>query len=190
LIICQAAPKPAQHGLLYRKPENDPGRYRYAIRACTYQPYFPFGDIGQAIDQSDERPDFGYHKVDDDNLLVEVVIEFFSKIGYRIFGSYCADDALIYLNENDIPDLVITDVNMPGIDGIEFTKIIKKQYDVIVFVMTGYVTDDVELDALNAGAQLFFIKPFKFEYLLNISNEALKEKEIQGFQYQIKQLNI
>lgn len=74
---------------------------------------------------------------------------------------------------DDSFDLVITDINMPGIDGIEFIKILNGRYEVII--MTGNATLQRAIESIHLGVKDFLLKPFDIDTLV----EAIKrEKEI------------
>ena len=103
--------------------------------------------------------------VDDDALTVESISNYLIKQGYETFTAYSAEEALEVLSKHHI-DLVMTDVMMPGMNGLELTKIIKKNYDSHVIIFTGYKPNCSYEKAISLGASDFFYKPFKFEDLL------------------------
>jgi DNA-binding NtrC family response regulator len=68
-------------------------------------------------------------------------------------------------------DLVITDIRMSGVSGIEGLELlsyVKKQYDTEVIIMTGYGTEEIEAEAYRRGALHFFNKPIDIPELLDI----------------------
>ncbi len=77
-----------------------------------------------------------------------------------------AEEAL----ENTCFDLVIADIRMSGISGIEGLELlsyIKKRYSAEVIIMTGYGSDEIETEAYRRGALCYFSKPVNIEELLN-----------------------
>ena len=104
--------------------------------------------------------------VDDDELTVEAISNYFIRQGYETFTAFSAEEALEVLSKHHI-DLVMTDVVMPGMNGLELTKIIKKNYDSNVIIFTGYKPSCSYENAIALGASDFFYKPFKFEDLLD-----------------------
>ncbi len=77
------------------------------------------------------------------------------------------------------PDLVITDLRMPGMDGFTLLQEIKnKQADALVIVLTGYGTIEDAVRAMDAGAYYFLQKNDKPERWLDVVRRALKEKEL------------
>ena len=80
-----------------------------------------------------------------------------------------AKDALKSLDESF--DLVITDINMPGMDGIEFVKILNGKYEVII--MTGNATLQRAIESIHLGVKDFLLKPFDVDTLITaIKREA------------------
>jgi len=71
----------------------------------------------------------------DDAVVIEDISNFLAQSGYNIFTSFSAEEALEVLSKHHI-DLVITGVVMPGMNGLELTKIIKKNYDSDVIIFT------------------------------------------------------
>ncbi|EJA3490258.1 sigma-54-dependent Fis family transcriptional regulator [Campylobacter coli] len=69
-------------------------------------------------------------------------------------------------------DLIITDINMPGIDGLEFIKACENKYDFII--MTGNATLNRAIEAVRLGVKDFLIKPFDIETLV----EAIKRAKV------------
>lgn len=69
-------------------------------------------------------------------------------------------------------DLIITDINMPGIDGLEFIKACENKYDFII--MTGNATLNRAIEAVRLGVKDFLTKPFDIETLV----EAIKRAKV------------
>jgi DNA-binding NtrC family response regulator len=104
--------------------------------------------------------------VDDDAVVIEDISNFLAQSGYKIFTSFSAEEALEVLSKHHI-DLVITGVVMPGMNGLELTKIIKKNYDSDVIIFTGSKPNRSYKTAISLGASDILYKPFKFEDLLD-----------------------
>ncbi len=109
--------------------------------------------------------------VDDDLTIRRVLKEFLSSKGFEAHAAFSAEAALEILNEI-IVDIVITNINMPGMDGIELTKLIKDRYGSDVIIMTGYHSFKYE-QAILVGASDLLHKPAKLEYLLVSINRIL-----------------
>lgn len=87
-------------------------------------------------------------------------------------------DALKTLDESF--DLVITDINMPQMDGLEFLRVLDGKYEAIV--ITGNATLNKAIDSIRLGVKDFFQKPFKPELLLEAIYRSKKLMEFKNFQ--------
>jgi len=115
--------------------------------------------------------------VDDDPAIRDSMHEFVELSGYRSSIAASAEEAIELLKQNGI-DIVITDIMLPGIDGLELTDMIKKDYDVDVIVMTGYSGDYSYEEAISKGASDFVFKPVRFEELLLRLKRVLRERQL------------
>ena len=115
--------------------------------------------------------------VDDDAAIRDSMHEFVEMSGYRSSTADSAEAALEAL-KLDGADVVITDIMLPGMDGLELTDRIKKNYDIDVIVMTGYSGDYSYEEAISKGASDFVFKPVRFEELLLRLRRVLKERQL------------
>ena len=113
--------------------------------------------------------------VDDEAPIRRIVSRIVAKSGYVCFFASCGNEALKIL-ENESIDAVITDIAMPGMDGIELTKQIKQRYDADVIMMTGYIKDLAYGDAIANGASDFLQKPFDTEEFKIRLQRVLRER--------------
>ena len=98
--------------------------------------------------------------VDDEPLLRQQLEALFANDGYRVIVAGMAEQALEVLEAQDI-DLVITDIRLPEMDGVELTREIARQWsDVPVIVMTGYAGIENAVEVLKLGASDYIVKPF------------------------------
>ena len=109
--------------------------------------------------------------VDDDTAIKESVEEFLNILKYNVQSASDAKEALVKL-QSFKADVVLTDIMMQGMDGLELTKQIKTEHNVDVMVMTGYSADDVIQRALSAGARQVLRKPFGEHELIAALQEA------------------
>ena len=109
--------------------------------------------------------------VDDEKDMREFLEIMLRKEGYDCRSFPSGSAALEWLRENRF-DLVITDVRMPGMGGVDFLKAAKElDPDVPVMMITAYASVDTAIEAMKAGAYDYFIKPFNVEEIkLNIRN--------------------
>jgi two-component system cell cycle response regulator len=117
--------------------------------------------------------------VDDDEALIEPIEEYLTTIGYDTKSVNNAADALEMLTSFKA-DIVLTDILMEGMDGLELTKRIKASYDIDVIVMTGYSADYSYGEAVKTGASDFIFKPFRFEELNLRIKRVLREAEFKN----------
>ncbi len=115
--------------------------------------------------------------VDDDAAIRDSMHEFVGMSGYYSSVAASAEEAIEKL-ETHTPDVVITDIMLPGMDGLELTDRIKKNYDIDVIVMTGYSGDYSYEEAISKGASDFVFKPVRFEELLLRLRRVLKERRL------------
>ena len=92
----------------------------------------------------------------------------------RVDTALSAEAALRSLEINDY-DLILVDMKMPGMDGMEFLGIVKNRYpDITVVMMTAFGDIDVAVKAMKRGAYDFIAKPFEHEALLLRLEKALE----------------
>jgi len=105
--------------------------------------------------------------VEDDPDLLGILCEFLSMQGAEVAQALNGKEALACLNDNSI-ELVLSDVQMPVMDGVELIKAIKKMNNLTpkVFLTSGHSSLDEEL-AEKLGAAAFITKPFKLQHLLS-----------------------
>ena len=115
--------------------------------------------------------------VDDDNDVRNLIDGFIKVAGYKTSMASSAQEAIKLLKTNII-DIVIIDIIMPGMSGLELTDLIKKDYDADVIVMTGYSNDYSYEEAIDKGASDFICKPIRFEELLLRLKRVLKERQL------------
>jgi putative two-component system response regulator len=116
----------------------------------------------------------------DDSLAIQRLIQrLLEREGHSCDTASSAEEALEWLSENTV-DLVLSDVNMPGVSGIELVKQIGEKYPDIPYVMVTAVDDpDVGRLAVSHGAYGYIIKPFEpNEIVINIHN-ALRRAELE-----------
>ncbi len=117
--------------------------------------------------------------VDDDIAIKESVEEYLKILNYDVASALNADKALEILTSFKA-DIVLTDIMMQGMDGLELTRRIKESYDADVMVMTGYSAEYSYEEAVRAGASDFIFKPFRFEELDLRIKRVLREAEFKN----------
>ncbi len=115
--------------------------------------------------------------VDDEVGVRDSMQEFIEMAGFKPAIASSAEEALELIRSNSI-QVVITDIMLPGMGGLELTRLVKKEYDADVIVMTGYSGDYSYEEAINMGASDFVIKPVRLEELLLRLKRVLKERDL------------
>ena len=114
--------------------------------------------------------------VDDSESVRELIMLTLESGGYNVEPAVDGADAMSFLNRSNI-DLVITDLNMPKMDGIQLTREIKKAdgfKNVPVILLTTELPNAKKEEARAAGAIGWIVKPFPQQKLLDIVNRLLK----------------
>jgi len=115
--------------------------------------------------------------VDDDEAVRSTMNEYIQTAGYNSEAVSCAEEALETIKKDEF-QVIITDIILPAMGGLELTKSIKKTNDTDVIVMTGYGDEYSYEEAINVGASDFVIKPVRLEELLLRLKRVLKEREL------------
>src|SRR5579862_8550399 len=97
--------------------------------------------------------------VDDEPQIARVLKTTLSAQGYMIRTALDGDDALLVM-KSWTPDLVITDLRMPNVDGVELCRIIRKTSAVPIIVLSVRNEEKNKVEALDAGADDYVTKPF------------------------------
>lgn len=115
--------------------------------------------------------------VDDDLSIRDAMNEFIEMSGYTSSVASSAEEALEILSVDTV-EVVITDIMLPGMDGLALTDQIKQSREIDVIVMTGYSTDYSYEEAISKGASDFVFKPVRFEELLLRLKRVLNERRL------------
>ena len=114
--------------------------------------------------------------VDDDQSIREFLEILLDKEGYRICSVASGEDAIQLMEQKDV-SLVITDVRMPGIDGVTLLKKIKARYpDIPVILITAFASMDSAVAAMKEGAWDYLTKPFRIEEIREVVAKALEKR--------------
>ena len=125
-----------------------------------------------------QRHEFRILVADDDEIAREVVCTILSKEGYNVLYAKDGIEAIRLISIEDI-SLIITDLRMPGADGVEVLRYaIKSNPDISVVILTAYGTLDTALQAIKEGAYDYITKPFKIQEILFLAERAFKKAEL------------
>ncbi|OQX26487.1 MAG: hypothetical protein BWK80_10115 [Desulfobacteraceae bacterium IS3] len=119
--------------------------------------------------------------VDDEADFTELCVKRLRKRQIAASGVSSGCQALDFLAGQSI-DVVVLDVRMPGMDGLETLKAIKKAYPAEVILITGHDTEECAEEGMNDGAAAYLIKPFDIEVLARSIRKAFRKKRIKEAQ--------
>ncbi|MCX6553660.1 MAG: sigma-54 dependent transcriptional regulator [Candidatus Aminicenantes bacterium] len=125
--------------------------------------------------------------VDDDRSLRKMLAFVLGKEGYGVEEAVSGVDALKKLKGRNF-DLVISDIRMPDLNGIELLKKIKTHDpEMPVIMITAYATTNDAIEAMKLGAEDYIMKPFSLEELKIIINKSLHKKNIERENVELKE---
>lgn len=114
--------------------------------------------------------------VDDDDVFRLMLVETLKLSGYAVEGAADSAEAISLLDRKPI-GAVITDVKMPGMDGISLAKYIKRRRpDVPVILITGYFPASDDISASEKAADGFLMKPFRIESITELLENLKKQR--------------
>ena len=118
--------------------------------------------------------------VDDNKETCDALTEIFTEQGYQTFSALSGQLALDTVKKRE-PELVLLDIKMPKMDGIEVLKRIKKiDKEVVVVMITGYGALDTAKEAMRLGAYDYVTKPFDVDFIKAVIRDALSERKPKG----------
>ncbi|HUJ18538.1 MAG TPA: sigma-54 dependent transcriptional regulator [Nitrospirota bacterium] len=118
--------------------------------------------------------------VEDEETLRESIKRIFTKEGFTVDAAESAEQGLALLDANAY-DVIISDIILPGMDGIEMLNKVREQIpDQIFIVVTAYASLDTSVKALRAGAYDYIMKPIIHEEIKQIVRNALRQKSLQA----------
>ena len=113
--------------------------------------------------------------VDDDQQLANMLVIFLVKLGYQATAAYGGREGLAQFEQGDF-QLVILDLKMPDMDGLEVLEAIKAADSrAVVLIITGYGTIESSVTAVKKGAYDFIPKPLNLEALELVISRALEK---------------
>jgi putative nucleotidyltransferase with HDIG domain len=116
--------------------------------------------------------------VDDEFSIREILNDVLSNEGFTIYTAENGIEALKIIQESS-PDLVITDMKMPKMGGMELLyQINSMRNKVITIMMTGFATVETAVEAIKKGAYDYIMKPFQFSDLLRVIEHALEKQRL------------
>ncbi|PNV85315.1 MAG: diguanylate cyclase response regulator [Desulfobacteraceae bacterium] len=135
----------------------------------------------------EKQTSYSVLSVDDDEEMIGLLHEVVSQLGHVSVTAVDGVDAFEKLGESEF-DIIITDISMPRMNGIELTKRVKTDFeDIDVVVVTGYQEEYKYTDVIEIGASDFISKPFNINELEAKINRIIRERELRA---ELKRLSI
>ncbi len=114
--------------------------------------------------------------VDDDALMRRSLAFHLEQAGYQVHPAASAEDAIAYVRHSR-PDLVLLDIALPGMDGLDALRELKSHYDLPVIFLTGRRRELDEVVGLELGADDYITKPFDIDVVLAHIKAVLRRAE-------------
>ncbi len=119
------------------------------------------------------------HVIDDEPVIQDVLGQLLTAEGYEVEFSSSGEEALEKQTKQSF-DLILLDLLMPGLDGIEVLKAVKKiDPQALIIIITAYASVESAIAAMKMGAYDYIQKPFKHDELLLVIQRALEHKRLQ-----------
>ncbi len=126
------------------------------------------------------------HIIDDEPIIYEILQDILTSEGYAVEISTNGEEALAKHSSRDV-DLILLDLLMPGMDGIEVLKRLKKiDPYVVVIIITAYASIESAISAMKTGAYDYIQKPFKHDELLLVVERAIAHRKLQDENLRLK----
>ena len=114
--------------------------------------------------------------LDDDKSIRWVLQKALEKNNYNVTAFGNTNEAINQFN-HDMPDLIVSDIKMPGESGLQFLEKVKQKFpNIPVIIMTAFSDLDSAVDSYSQGAYEYLPKPFDIDDAINIINSAFKNK--------------
>ncbi len=134
--------------------------------------------------------------IEDDAQVRQSYDDMLNLFGYEVESVQNGREGMSKIIKNDY-DVVVTDLNMPEMNGIEILKYIKKKKPYIeVIVITGYATLENAIEAMKVGAYDYFVKPIDIEHVRIVLSKCIKQiqsrrenEELRSLTQRLKELN-
>jgi two-component system cell cycle response regulator len=132
--------------------------------------------------------------IDDIPDTVDIIQRLFESEGHEVFTAYTGEEGVRKASQIK-PEVILLDINLPGIDGnMALRKIKKENPDQSVVMLTAYATVDNAIQALKEGASDFVKKPFEMDHLVHIVNRCIEKswivREKERLEEEVRRLSI
>lgn len=115
--------------------------------------------------------------IEDNKSNLKLLYTFLSKRGYDVITAMNAEEGLTLINES-YPSIILMDLQLPGMDGLQLTKILKdnpKTKDIIIVALTAFASNTDKIKALNEGCDAYISKPINMMELTDKIDSYLSQ---------------
>lgn len=139
----------------------------------------------QAVDPGVESP--RVLVVDDEEVICDILRDFLEYEGFVVSTCQSGEGALGQLVQAPF-DIVLTDLKMPGVDGLELLRRIEESgHDTMTIIMTGYGTVETAIEAMKKGAFDYILKPFKPEEVVAVLRRGLEKLRLERENFDLRE---
>jgi len=138
-----------------------------------------------------------FYIVDDEDGILMILEDLISELGFSVRTFLSAKELMVSV-KTDAPDVILSDINMPDISGLELLRLLHtEEVEAPVIFISGYISKEIMMNALDSGAYGFIEKPFNEVYLksicenafLKVQTQHLLQKSINYIIYQFSDLD-
>jgi DNA-binding NtrC family response regulator len=116
--------------------------------------------------------------VDDDQTMKSSLLEWFESENYHVYGASSGEEAIEKIADGSF-NIIITDLKMPGIDGLELLRYVKREHhNIEVIIMTAYGTVETAVNAMKEGAYDYVVKPFSPEEIDMVVKKIINHQSL------------
>lgn len=122
----------------------------------------------------------------DDDASIRELLEFLLRDEFEVVTKKDGMEAMLWLSMGNIPDLIITDIDMPRLNGYEFFKNVRRSgfyRDIPIMVLSGLENSKLIITCLQQGADHYILKPFNPESLFSKINRIFTEADVSASVY-------
>ena len=113
--------------------------------------------------------------VDDDPVINKLISDILQEEGWEIYSARDGEEAIRMVHENS-PDLIILDLMMPKINGLEVCRHVTDLFQIPIIMISGQYDTDTKVKCLNIGAEDYITKPFSVEELIHRVKTVLRNR--------------
>jgi two-component system, chemotaxis family, chemotaxis protein CheY len=126
----------------------------------------------------------------DDDTSIRALLEILFQRKYEVVSKEDGFEALLWLENGNIPDIIVADIQMPRMNGVDFVNTIKKSgyfRHIPIIMLSGIDDNIIKKQCMESGVSKFYQKPFNpndlLEYIETIVNENIHELTSNNFRY-------